>query len=264
MKQLFLFVLFFIASQMVFSQYTNGGMEKSNNEQSSKMEKKRFDNPFYLRLGASLPLGKFGGNVSPVKSITSSFQGLDNMSAKTGPMLEVGTIFYLGLPLQEQFKVGIDIAYLDFSINPVNWDNAGTDWASGDMYLSPFVFIGQKYGVAFSYNPIGALILDVSLKIGPTLTIPSELEDRRGNYSNNEELSYNYFISTDINMMLKKSVGLNFRFHALIVGWEFNWGRINTTGSYSFLNINNYTVHRVEFNCLMPTSSNRFTIGVKF
>ena len=253
MKFFTIILAMFFFSQIVFSQITSGGGGGENKEQVKEAkEKKIFDNAFYMRLGVSLPAGKFGGDVTPTSSVTSSFQGLDKMSAKAGPMFELGTIFYMNLAIQDQFKVGIDVAYLDFSLNFVNWNSAGIDWASNSS-LSPFVFIGQKYGVAFSYNPTGYIILDASLKMGPSLALPTELT--YGNSPNSVD------INTNATVMLKKSFGLNFRFHALIVGWEYSWGRINTQGGYSDSNTSSVTV---PFDCSMPTSSHRFTVGLKF
>lgn len=261
----------FFSSQIVFSQITSGGggsVSENKDQPKQAKEKKIFDNAFYMRLGVSLPTGKFGGDVTPTSSITSSFQGLDKMSAKPGPMFELGTIFYMNLAIPDQFKVGIDVAYLDVSINPVNWNSAGSDWASYSS-LDPFLFIGQKYGVAFSYNPTDFIIIDASLKMGPSLALPTQLYY---NYSLYDSYSYSssgygYDVYTNATVMLKKSFGLNFRFHALIVGWEYSWGRINTQGSYSESSSSGsgwtYTPS-VLFDCSMPTSSHRFTVGLKF
>jgi hypothetical protein len=153
-----------------------------------------FDNAVYGRIGLGFPGGELGSN----EVVTAAAQ------------FEVGTIFYFSsLKIADNMKLGIDITYLIIS-GLANSPDLINDNKSDSYFLA-----GIKAGPCFSYNFTGKLIADVYFKLYPHLF-------RSG------ETQYHAYNGED-QTKLGTSFGLNVRYRALMVGFEY------TSAKYDFV-----------------------------
>ncbi len=256
-----------------YAQFTGGsaGREPNNAPTVTKKttDKGVFDNAFYIRVGQSSPKGKFGEAPTMSKSAVASFNGEDGSGAQNGVVFELGLISYLReVPLADQYKVGID-ASLAFSSNRLDWttmdenyDNEGT---------VPMIFAGFKVGPVFSYNIAGKLIADAYFKLNPGISSGPDIYYASSSGTN----SYNYSISNSTivsdggepTFSVRKSLGMNLRYSALMLGLEYNYGKVGYTLYESYdSSVNGTTVNSGdnEIEVKMPTSTLLLTVGVKF
>jgi hypothetical protein len=251
MKALILIIVAVLLCQFIFAQITSGSGGQTNERPtvSNSGNDNIFDNAFYLRVGSTKPLGPFGETPDNLGHFYDSYSGEKGFGAKRGIMAEMGTIFYLDLPLPEKIKFGIDATFLDFSFN-------GVDWKDPDVSISSFLFAGVKVGPAFSVNPIGKIVLDGYFKIAPTMV--------RVGYADYYSDNWSCYIEDTYHSVIHKSIGLNFRYQALILGWELNWGEIK--GDYTYYEYNYNTSNSISklIEGNIATKTQRFTLGLKF
>jgi len=145
-----------------------------------------FDNAVYARIALGFP----GGELS------------DNDVVTAGPQFEVGTIFYLNsLKIADKMKLGIDVTYVSVS-GVVNSPDLINDDKSDSYFMA-----GAKAGPCFSYNFAGDFIADAYFKLYPNMLIAGETQYHDYNAENQFKLG--------------TSFGLNVRYKALMVGFEF-------------------------------------------
>jgi hypothetical protein len=254
----FLLAASLLICSSAFSQITGGGAgsgEPSGTRKAPSEDKGVFDNAFYLRAGFSIPVGLFGQKPSLNTPILAIYNGEDGMGAVTGGTMEMGTIFYLrNIPLQDQFKVGIDVSWLDIS-----WNNL--DWGIKDPAIMrenssiPYIFIGSKIGPVFSYNVIDELIIDAYYKLNPVLYVGGMVDfyDSDGT---------NYYTETDGGFGLRNALGINARYNMLMLGLELNMG---TMSNYVYASTEgNGNSQSNNGSVETPMKTVRLTFGLKF
>lgn len=181
-----------------------------------------FDNAVYIRPGYAFP----GGDMKDGKVITH------------GAQFEVGTIFYIsGVKLPDNMKFGIDATYMAIS-GYVNLDKSQNENKTDSYFRA-----GMKVGPCFSYNFAGNWIGDVYVKAYPHTFVTGEKE--------------NSHLDAKTQTKVGLSTGLNIRYKALVIGYEF------MTGKYKFDFVDpSMDVTSDSKNIAIPTSV--LSIGVKF
>jgi len=145
------------------------------------------DNAVYARIGLGFPGGTLG----------------DEEVVTAGPQFEVGTIFYLNsVKIADKMKLGVDVTYLSLS-GVVNSPDLINDNKTDSYFMA-----GVKAGPCFSYNFAGKFIADAYFKLYPNMLIAGETEYHDYNAENQFKLG--------------TSFGLNVRYRALMVGFEFS------------------------------------------
>lgn len=207
-------------------------------------------NNLYLKAGFSVPVGRFGQSPTATQSMIASFNGKDGTGAKLGFNFELGGIYHISnTVLPEKFLFGID-GGMHFTSNPIDWSSLEMP---GKYENSAFYFFGLKIGPIVSYVVNEDIILDGFFKVNPVGSLAGILD-----YS---ESGYKATIggTKDMTFGFKKSIGVNLRYKALLLGAELNWGRINfdIKEEYSVGGGHNYTVKT-------PTTMVLLTAGIKF
>jgi hypothetical protein len=164
-------------------------------------ENRGLDNRFYIRLGYAKP--------------TSSCLGADQWPLggevkRTGGMFELGSIFMLNnLDLGDGLRLGINVDYVEFAYLQFTVE----DEFYGDEYALYSGLLSSKVGPSLSYNPVSKLVFDAFFKAkiawvgGGYISADDEFYDEK-NY-----IGY---------MGFGFSTGVNIRFGALIVGFDYN------------------------------------------
>jgi hypothetical protein len=179
-----------------------------------------FDNAFYARIGYAFP----GGELKDKEAITA------------GAQFEIGTIFYVrSVKLPEKLKFGIDATFVSIS----GFENLKmmNDQNKSDSYMRA----GFKVGPAISYNFVDKWIADLYVKL------------HSNQFYTGEDENHGYHANTQKNF--GTSVGLNIRWKALMLGYEFN------TSQYDFDKIpdgEGFKSGKIS----LPVS--QLTLGVKF
>lgn len=222
-----------------------------------------FDNAFYMRIGQSTPKGKFGEAPTMEKSGRDSFNGVDGSGAQKGFVAEMGLISYFrDLPLAEQFRLGLDVN-LAVSVNKLDWSSLNSNFSNEGTV--PMTFAGLKIGPAFSYNPAGKLILDAFFKFNPCFSTAPDIYYYENQDTNN---NYSYSLSNDLTPVfaVRKSLGMNIRYSALMLGLEYNYGKVkyNLYEDYSGTVNGAPTSGYDAFEVKTPTSMFLLTGGFKF
>ena len=186
-------------------------------------EKDIFDNAVYGRICLGFPGGELGSN----EVVTAAAQ------------FEVGTIFYLNsLKIADKMKLGIDVTYLSISglVNsPDLINNNKTD---------SYFMAGFKAGPCFSYNFTGKWIADAYIKLYPHM------------FRAGETAAHNY--NAVDQTKLGTSFGLNVRYRALMVGFEY------ASAKYDFVvgTPSRSTLATTDKSLKIPIPY--FSLGVKF
>jgi hypothetical protein len=270
MKRILLAITFLGATFFtdVYAQFTGGSAGRQTvpapaTTTKTVTDKGAFDNAFYIRVGQSSPKGQFGALPTMDKSARDSFNGQDGSGAQKGIVAEMGLISYFqDIPLAEQFKLGLDVN-LAFASHKLDWSSMDANY-DNEMAAS-MVFAGLKIGPAFSYNPVGKLIFDVFFKVNPGISSAPEIYYYESKDLNN---SYSYTLSNDGTpaFSVRKSLGLNVRYSALMVGMEYNYGNVKYSlyedyyGQVNGTSFSNFDTFEVE----TPTSMLLLTAGFKF
>jgi hypothetical protein len=257
MKKLLLLATTLFSAQLLSAQITSGSGGQTDEKPVTVKPLKSdevFDNAFYIKFGIAQPKGAFGGEIRGDADPTIPYQGLDNMGVKNGAAFEMGTIFYLNLPIPEMLKAGIDFTFLDFAINPVDWTTAGGDFEYVEM--DPMLFAGAKIGPVFSVNPVDKLIFDVYYKLAPAMVRAPYFS-----YYNNGD---DFTIEMPSKFIFNKAFGINMRFHALTLGWESYWGKLQETGTYTYYNYNTGLDGSETFNSNIGIKTQRLSLGLNF
>lgn len=245
-----------------FSQITGGGAgngEPAGTRKAPKGDVGVFDNAFYLRAGFSIPVGLFGQKPSLSSPILAIYNGEDGMGAVTGGTFEMGTIFYLrNIPLQEQFKLGIDVSWLDISWNNLDWGVKTGNYQGMSVVNNnsvPYFFLGPKIGPVFSYNVIDNLIIDAYYKLNPVFYAGGMVDFF-------SEDGKHYYAETDPGAGFRHAFGVNARYNMLMLGLELNTGTISNY-VYSSTEENGNTQYK-DGEVETPIKTVRLTLGLKF
>ena len=250
-----------------YAQFTGGsaGHQTTPTPTTTKTvtDKGVFDNAFYIRVGQASPKGQFGALPTMENTARASFNGEDGSGAQNGVVFEMGLISYFQeVPLAEQFKLGLDVN-LAFSSHQIDWTSMSPNYDTEGAI--PMVFAGLKIGPVFSYNPAGKLILDSFFKLNPCMSSAPEVYYDEYLNANN---SYSYTLSNDGTpaFALRKSIGMNLRYSALMLGLEYNYGKVKYSlyEDYSST-VNGTTTSNFDtFDVETPTSMLLLTAGFKF
>ena len=160
------------------------------------------DSRFYIRLGYSKP--------------TKSCLGADKFPygdiKLTGGMFELGSIFIINnLDLGDGLRLGINVDYVEFTYLQFKYE----DIMYGEDHILFFGLLSSKVGPSISYNPVSKLVLDGFIK--------AKIAWVGGGYiSTDDEFSPFYEKSYIGYMGFGYSTGVNIRFGALIIGFEYN------------------------------------------
>ncbi|HEX7413337.1 MAG TPA: hypothetical protein VF411_04765 [Bacteroidia bacterium] len=128
-----------------------------------------------------------------------------DLGATIGYSGDVGTMFFLNkIPMSDNMRIGINVNWLDAEYISIDLPSA---FNYGDGY---YAAAGVKLGALFSYSPANKMNLDVYFNLNPsysTSLLP---------------------ISNDIldGFSLRENIGLNFRYSHLLVGTDFNFGKL--------------------------------------
>jgi len=166
-------------------------------------ENRGLDNRFYVRVGYAKPTG--------------SCLGVDQFYVdvkRTGGMFELGSIFMINnLDLGDGLRLGINVDYVEFAYLHFSWE----DFMYGEYFFHTGL-LSTKVGPSISYNPVSKLVIDAFIKAkiswvgGGFLNAPDDPEEDESSY-----IGY---------MGFGFSTGLNIRYGALIVGFDFNSSNI--------------------------------------
>ncbi|NVO20772.1 MAG: hypothetical protein HXX13_13810 [Bacteroidetes bacterium] len=190
---------------------------------SAFSQKGVFDNAFYIKAGYAFP----GGNLKDMEVVTA------------GAQFEVGTIFYINaLKLPENMKLGIDATYISIS------GYANRKQAMNENKTDSYFRAGAKIGPCFSYNFAGNWIGDVFVKLYPHSFIMGEHKYNEYSAANQTKLG--------------ASMGLNIRYKALVVGYEF------ISGKYDFTHPESAGDMILDKNVSIKIPTSILSIGVKF
>jgi hypothetical protein len=164
---------------------------------SYAQENRGLDNRFYIRVGYSSPTNSYFGGDS---------DSWDNIS-KSGFMFELGSIFILNnLDLADGLRLGINVDYVDFTYHQFNFEDSFEELT---LYLGQ---ISSKVGPSISYNPVSKLVLDAYIKAKIPWVGGGYIAADDPDWDERNFIGYVGF---------GFSTGLNVRFGALIVGFEY-------------------------------------------
>ena len=160
-------------------------------------ENRGLDNRFYIRGGYSIPNNSyFGGDSDSWEEVK-----------KTGFMFELGSIFIINnLDLGDGLRLGINVDYIDFAYHQFKHDVPQEEFT---LYMGQ---ISSKVGPSISYNPVSKLVFDGYIKA----KIP--WVGGGGVIADDPDWDERSFIGY---LGIGFSTGLNIRFGALIVGFEY-------------------------------------------
>jgi hypothetical protein len=166
---------------------------------------------FYIRGGLSIPSWKYYGHSDKTEWTDTK---------RFGAEFELGSIFMINaLKLARGMRIGINVDYTSISYHRFDVNRSNLDYLG---YTNYDLYIGSKLGPSFSYSPVKFLVFDIYGKINPvwfglTTVQPNNDVDYIG-VSDKTYLGY---------LGIKYSVGMNIRFTALMIGFEFNPGSIS-------------------------------------
>jgi hypothetical protein len=221
-----------------------------------------YDNAMYFKAGVASPAGAFGQSPKAYRSISDSFNGKDGTGAKPGVDLEVGLITYLNeLFPDKKYKVGIDIG-LAATFHKIDWQGLGGSYQKADY--SPFIFTGLKVGPVISYKVANRFMIDGFVKLNPVTAEAGKVTYRVTTDAGTD------FLTVEANqaLALKKSAGLNLRFGAFLVGFEYNFGKVKykltETAYTTYRNTSPDSPYSETLEVKTPTDAFLFTTGFKF
>ena len=162
------------------------------------------ENKGYFRIGYSKPTKTYAG-------ITDNDVWSEGNVKRHGLILETGKFFYFnGLNFPDGLKLGINADWVSFKWHLINVKEY-------DQKLNNMLF-GSKVGPVFSYSPVDGMAIDAYTKFniewfGLTVWKNEAIDE--------SELFMGFFGPG-------YSFGLNFRYNALIVGFEFSrtWNKL--------------------------------------
>lgn len=151
----------------------------------------------YTKFGFSLPSKDFAGMPDEV---------MDEL-VRVGGVLEFGKIFMIdAIPISEQVKLGINVDWVSLASHVFYDSDSNTD----DFMI--FGYLGSKVGPSLTFSPVDKLAFDVFAKLNPVWVSVA------GNTA-----SETVFLGT---LGMKYSLGFNFRYSSLILGIEYNPGKL--------------------------------------
>jgi len=155
------------------------------------------DSKFYFRFGYSKPATNyFGGDKDAWENIK-----------RTGGMFELGSIFILNnLDLGDGLRLGINVDYVTLTYHQFTYE------VIGDEFLLRFGEVSSKVGPSISFNPVSQLVFDVYIK--------AKIPWVGGGYIEADDIDFDErsFLGS---MGFGFSTGINIRFSALILGFEY-------------------------------------------
>jgi len=170
---------------------------------SYAQENRGLDNRFYVRLGYAKPTSScLGADMWP-------FGGEVN---RTGGMFELGSIFMINnLDLGDGLRLGINVDYVELAYLQFTAE----DYMYGDEYIFHSGLLSSKVGPSISYNPVSKLVFDGFIK--------AKIAWVGGGYISTDNEDSEWYDKSFIGYMgFGFSTGLNIRFGALIVGFDYN------------------------------------------
>jgi hypothetical protein len=182
-----------------------------------------FDNAFYARIGYAFP----GGDLKTAESITA------------GALFEIGTIFYISdIKLPEKLKFGVDATFASIS------GFANQKMMNEENKTDSYFTAGFKVGPCISWNFTGHWIADAYIKFHSHM------------FGTGEHKYHGY--EADGQKKFGTTGGLNIRWKALMLGWEF----INST--YQFVRIPDTPDLESFHEGKISLPVQNITLGVKF
>jgi hypothetical protein len=221
----------------------------------------------YIRIGNSNPIGHFG-NVpnTKINTFRQMYDGNAGLGATNGFMLEFGAINYFkNQHKYKRLKTGLDYSF-STSYNKQWLSRMGTGWRGANF--KPFFFLDFKIGPTMTFKISENLLFDAYYKLAPTISYGGHF------YYENKPFVNDYInIKGEFGYGIKNSFGLNLKYKRLILGLEYNLGRLyyNVTeeinlfsSSPELFGLNDNFYSNSYYTAKAPTSTSRLSIGICF
>ncbi len=212
MKHIFLSLIFLLqAVVLAFSQDQPPQQQQAQSQQQTPQQqapKNHIRGGFYLKLGASIPMGEFTNRQVDRYLYQGMIDTITFNSAKLGAAFELGYLIYIGPAFAgNHIRAGIDATFLAISFNPTDQALPASAKSSKKMEYW-YYFAGQKFGPLITINPVDYLMIDLSYKIN---AVAAWYNSRWGrNLAMNE-------------------VSLGIRYKVILFAFQYNWGKIKYT-----------------------------------
>lgn len=171
---------------------------------------RRSDYNSRLRSGVTFKLAAYIPSTDYFKTKNSNNS---SKNFKTGFDLQFGTHIYIGPSIINMIRLGLDFSWIDFSLA------IRDQQYFEDSYNLNFGFIGFGPIAAFSPNKLFAL--DAYFKLLPVVSYGFQY------YDNNSTSNPILYSNDQLGFGMTKLIGIGFRFKALYVGLERNWGQVD-------------------------------------
>jgi len=214
MKTYLLSLSFLLLAGIVYSQDqpTQSQSAAQAQPQQPEFKQKTLNNHikggFYIKFGASLPMGEYANNHQYLYKYKTSFDTVTFNKAKFGGILEMGYLIYLGPAFaKNHLRAGIDATFLGVSFNPTDQILPSNSSSSKKLQYW-YYFAGQKFGPLLTINPVDYLMIDLSYKINATA------------------VWYNSMLGTNFTI---NEVSLGIRYRLILFAFQYNWGKVKFT-----------------------------------
>lgn len=235
---------------------------------STVFAQNQFDNGGWIKIGYHLHQDDFGNmnefNNGVQQKYAESQGDFDDTPALVvfdapgfGMSLEFGHYWFLGIPLPDFMKIGLDATFMELNYSAANHQlfNQSLLLRSSEEMTSRHAYLGPKVGPMLSLSPADNMAFDLGFKVQ---ALGSAFF---GSYDYSVDVGGNSVEFQDVIAGYGFGIRLNpsvlFRYRLLMVGVEWNLGDINhnvTSGAAGGEGFDNNT----------PMSSTELVVGLKF
>ncbi|QES87392.1 hypothetical protein [Rhizosphaericola mali] len=193
-------------------------------------------NPFYggyIRIGLNSLGGKPNNELSMYDNLMSGKTGMKN-----GYAFEFGRIFYFNKESHFPIKFGLDWTYLSATYNKIKWEDYVKSKNDPNAELGgngTAVTANTKLGLAISYNPVAALVIDIRGQVAYGINYfdksyfvytgtPAEEYFSFADETSEDEVEKN--IKGRVKAALRPSLGATIRYKAFGIAYDYISGKL--------------------------------------